>query len=78
MSREQAVPVLGKQKRSSKGGESGRVVAMLAAALSSADEVLRDFNSVHSRKTNALATDSTSSRVHTQTHRLNGHSKKRP
>jgi len=75
MSREQVLPTVNKEKRSSKSSESGKVVAMLAAALDSADQVLRDFNSVHSRKPNASPTDSTSSRVHAQAHRLNGHSK---
>jgi predicted regulator of Ras-like GTPase activity (Roadblock/LC7/MglB family) len=73
ISDEQALPAVSKEKRSS---ESGKVVAMLAAALNSADQVLRDLNSVHSRKTAISSTDRTSPRVHAKTHRLNGHSKK--
>jgi hypothetical protein len=56
--------------------KSNTVPAMLAAALSSADRVLRDLNLAHSKKNGTSSTDSASSRVHAKAKALHVRSQK--
>jgi hypothetical protein len=63
MSGEQALHATNKKKRSRRSGENSKIPAMLAVALSSADQVLRDLNSAHSWKRDRSPTNGTSAGV---------------
>lgn len=64
-----------RHKKPSKNLKSG-VAAMLAVALRSADEVLRDLNAAHSKTLASLANGSRS-RIQSHANGLNGRSQKR-